>query len=414
MGGLHAREHRTTGDAATVAIEEESNLVAELDAGSLPYAAAHVVDGFDALEAVHLTGDINLYRGVQAELGRSVLVKVLSPDASPPAGRRFERERTITSTLSGHAGIVPLLDAGVTATLEPYLVVPDYPRGSLAQLISEAGPIGWREATFLVDAIGSTVAELHGRNIVHRDLQPASVMLTDFLMPRLWHFERALETGTQPEADEPAGSAFFTMATSPAGARPAEDVHGLAALLWALLAGQARYPASRIPFDTGLDAPTAAILAQRGGLPAAVDPPPKPVLDLIAAIMAATGQERDPAGTGTGDAAWFVTELRQAVAEAEETEPAAPGSRRRPLPARVAPNDVHDQEVVGPHRPPDPGVRTDQVPTVELAANPAFGADHEPEAPDPEGQQGGRRWALMLTVAGFAAGVAATMAPWPW
>ena len=87
---------------------------------------------------------------------------------------------------------------------------------------------------------------------------------------------------------------------------------GLGALLWALLAGQSSYAPTRIPDREELDAPTATILARLGRLPAAIELPPQPILDLVATAMAIDVNSR-PA-----NAAAFVTELRRRVDEAAQ------------------------------------------------------------------------------------------------
>jgi hypothetical protein len=300
------------------------------------------IDGLEQLQLLSSGRRVSLYRGVQPGIGRTVVAKVLHDGQPPQAAQRFDCERTITGQLAGHADVVELLEAGRTPSGEPYHVTPYYRRGSLARLIGELGPMGWREATFLAESVAVTLAEMHSRGLVHCDVRPSNTMLTDFLSPRLSGFGRALTTGAIPEATDPPPAPFYAPAGSGASpASPADDVHALGALLWAMLAGQAAYPATRIPHNSGLDAPTAIILARQGRLPAAVEPPPEPILDLITRAVSEDPGQRQP------DGATFVTALRLAVTEAERiageaadrdadgSSPAPPTHPPRPLSSGV-------------------------------------------------------------------------------
>jgi serine/threonine protein kinase len=270
------------------------------------------VEGIDDLQPISIGQRASVYRGIQTTIGREVVIKVLNDELTSESGQRFDRERTLTGQLSGHAGIVPLFDTGATTADAPYLVMPFYQRGSLTDLIDEHGPIGWREATFLIEPIAVTLAEVHSRGVIHRNLKPSTTLLTDFLLPRVTGFERALRTGDTPPASDLEATPFFSPTDAPTPTSPSEDVHALGALLWALLAGQAHFPPTRHPDLEGLDAPTATILARQCRLPAGIVPPPQPILDLAARAMSADLSRRPP------NAAAFVTELRRTVAEVEQ------------------------------------------------------------------------------------------------
>lgn len=284
-------------------------VVDQSTAGTPQVRPALEIDGVHDLQPISVGSTASVYRGIQTTIGRDVAIKVLNDELTSESGQRFDRERTLTGQLSGHAGTVPLLDTGVAAGDTPYLVMPFYQKGSLTDLISEHGPIGWREATFLMEPIAVTLAEVHSRGIINRNLKPSTILLTDFLLPRVAGFERALPTGDTPPTTEPEAAPFFGPTDCPTPASPSEDVYALGALLWALLAGQAQYPPTRHPDLEGIDAPTATILARQCRLPAGIAPPPQPILDLVAQAMS-SDLARRPA-----NAAAFVTELRRTVAE---------------------------------------------------------------------------------------------------
>jgi serine/threonine protein kinase len=263
------------------------------------------------LELVSSGQASSLYRAVQTVPRRRVAVKVLHDELTSDTGQRFDRERTITGQLSGQSAIVPLFETGVTAGDEPYLVMPFYARGSLARLIADHGRLPWREAAFLIEPIAVTLAEVHSRGIVHRNLKPENILLTDFLMPRVADFDMSLPVGERSTTATTTASPFFSAPES-AGhieADPAADVYSLGAILWALLSGQMLFADD----VSGTKARTATAQA-RTGQPA---PPtvvaPDSIRDLIARSMAENTRDR-PANAAT-----FVSELRHSVAHPDET-----------------------------------------------------------------------------------------------
>lgn len=240
------------------------------------------ITGVGDLELLSVSTVSSVYKAVQPGLQRTVALKVLHDDPDSPAGIRFETERRVTGQLTGHAGIVPLLDAGSTRGGKPYLMTPYYRRGSLARLLVEHGPLSWREAAFLVESIAVTMSEVHGRGLIHGNLVPSNILLTDFLLPRVSDF---------------AASTAFTTAEGESPTAVAVDVEALGTMLFTLLLGA---PATRRPEEapellTEVSAPDA-------------------VLTLIDRTMASEGRR-------PGSAAQFVTELRRAAQTGTDTGP---------------------------------------------------------------------------------------------
>ncbi|MEM9132833.1 MAG: protein kinase [Actinomycetota bacterium] len=240
------------------------------------------ISGVTDLELLSVSSVSSVYKAVQPGLQRTVAVKVLHDDPDSPAGLRFETERRVTGQLTGHAGIVPLLDAGTTGGGKPYLMTPYYRRGSLAQLLVAHGPLTWRETAFLVESVAVTMSEVHGRGLIHGNLVPSNILLTDFLLPRVGDF---------------AASTAFTTTDGDNGGAVAVDVEALGTMLFTLLIGA---PATRRPEE----APELLMEVSA----------PDAVLTLIDRTMGAEG--RAPTS-----AAGFVTELRRAAQTGTDTGP---------------------------------------------------------------------------------------------
>jgi tRNA A-37 threonylcarbamoyl transferase component Bud32 len=198
------------------------------------------IDGVENVEQIGTGGSSRVYRARQVDLDRVVAIKVLNPGDDQGVAKRFDRERKAMGRLSLHEGIVPVYSSGVTAHGEPYLVMPYYANGSLQDQI-DAGPMEWETAVSYVDVAAETIAAAHEEGVVHLDLKPANILLTNTGAPRIADFGIARLTGVST-AGITAGTAFTPAYSAPetfldGETGPPSDVYGLGATLWALLVG---------------------------------------------------------------------------------------------------------------------------------------------------------------------------------
>jgi eukaryotic-like serine/threonine-protein kinase len=141
-------------------------------------------------------GMASVYEAMDTFLQRRVAVKVILPQLQFPEMfiNRFKREARALAQLS-HPNIVRILDYGEQDGL-PYLVMDYIQGGTLKQKLLGAGRMPWREAVKLVLPITRALAYAHERQIVHRDVKPANILLGPAGEPLLSDFgiAKILET----------------------------------------------------------------------------------------------------------------------------------------------------------------------------------------------------------------------------
>jgi non-specific serine/threonine protein kinase len=201
-------------------------------------AAELTAAGFEDAEEIGRGGFGVVYRCVQAELGRLVAVKVLTRDLDEMNRARFFREQRAVGRLSGHPNIVTVLQVGATEASRPYIAMQYHPRDSLEARIRRHGPLPLDETLQLGVKIAGVVQTAHQLGIVHRDIKPTNILLTDYDGPALSdfgiaHISRSIGTGT----GSPAYIAPEVLRGDPPS--PASDIYGLGAVLFSALTGPA-------------------------------------------------------------------------------------------------------------------------------------------------------------------------------
>ncbi|MGW4350979.1 protein kinase domain-containing protein [Nocardia sp. NPDC004582] len=157
------------------------------------------------LEGAHEIGRGGLgivYRCRQVAAERDVAVKVLTGDVEEDR-ERFFREQRALGRLTGHPNIVSMLEVGETGSGRPFLVMPYFPRGSLGERLREDGPLSLPEALHIGVRVAGALESAHRAGVVHRDIRPANILLTDYDEPALTDFGIAdvasPQTVTAPE-----------------------------------------------------------------------------------------------------------------------------------------------------------------------------------------------------------------------
>ena len=178
----------------------------------------------------------------------AVAVKLLHLSLLGHAGaERFRREGQILARLS-HAHIARLLDAGVTPGGQPYLVL-ELVQGEHLLQHCDTLRLGVAQRLALFDDVLAAVAHAHTHGVIHRDLKPGNILVTEDGQVKLLDFGIAkLLDDESPENPATALTREGGRALTPGYAAPeqlrgegvttATDVYALGVLLYQLLTGR--------------------------------------------------------------------------------------------------------------------------------------------------------------------------------
>jgi len=175
-------------------------------------------------------------------------LKLLRNVADPAAVLRFRREAELLARVR-HRGIVTIHEVGECEA--GFYLVMDLVEGEPLNEVLRRGAVQPARARGWILELADAVAALHARGILHRDLKPSNLMLRPDGSLLLLDFGLARTAGRSSLTNTGAiaGSPGF-MAPEQAEGRselgPPVDVHGLGAILYALLSGVAPYEGSSV------------------------------------------------------------------------------------------------------------------------------------------------------------------------
>jgi serine/threonine-protein kinase len=180
-----------------------------------------------------------------------------------PSEQRFEREGSVLARLQ-HPNIARLLDAGVEAGRQPYLVL-EYVRGERIDQYCDRHGLSIEQRVQLFLDVLAAVAHAHSNLVVHRDLKPSNILVTEHGEVKLLDFgiagllSREGVDVTQLTGHVGPGLTPGYAAPEQLSGQPittATDVYALGTVLFELLAG-------RRPSSPGDESQSAAQWLQR-------------------------------------------------------------------------------------------------------------------------------------------------------
>ncbi|MGN6605400.1 MAG: serine/threonine-protein kinase [Jatrophihabitans sp.] len=187
-----------------------------------------------------------VYRAREVDTNRFVALKLLNVrDASPRALESFERESIALGAISSHPNIVTLYRSFRAADGRPVLVL-ELCMGSVAQRVGNGSGMPAPDAVAIGIKIAGALETAHRAGILHRDVKPQNILITEFGEPALADFGVAmLQSSTQTTAGL---FDFTTLHAAPellegGETSAATDVYELASTLYQLIAGRSAFRA---------------------------------------------------------------------------------------------------------------------------------------------------------------------------
>jgi eukaryotic-like serine/threonine-protein kinase len=137
------------------------------------------ISHYEILEKLGAGGMGEVYKARDTSLDRLVALKFLKPhiDDDESARKRFVHEAKAASALD-HRSVGTIYEIGQTGDGRTFIAMAYYGGESLADEIKR-GPLALTRALDIAIAVGEGLAEAHRHDIVHRDVKPGNVIITD-------------------------------------------------------------------------------------------------------------------------------------------------------------------------------------------------------------------------------------------
>ena len=201
---------------------------------------------YEVLEKIGIGGMATVYKAKDNILKRNVAVKVLRDEFTTDEEfiKRFNTEAQSAASLT-HPNIVSIYDVGHEDNL--YFIVMELIQGkTLKQIITEDGVLPWKWSINIAIQIASALEIAHKNNIVHRDIKPHNIIITEDGVAKVTDFgiAKAVSNSTITAFGTTIGSVhYFSPEHARGGYTDAKsDIYSLGVVMYEMMTG-------RVPFD---------------------------------------------------------------------------------------------------------------------------------------------------------------------
>lgn len=211
---------------------------------------------YEMIEKIGNGGMSTVYKATDKVLKRYVAVKILRDEFTTDEEfiKRFEVEAQSAARLT-HPNIVSIYDVGVEGNL--YYIVMELIQGKTLKeiIIEERGPLPWKWSVNVAIQIASALETAHKNNIVHRDIKPHNIIITEDGIAKVTDFgiAKAVSNSTITAFGTTIGSVhYFSPEHARGGFTDAKsDLYSLGVVMYEMVTG-------RVPFDA--DTPVSVAL----------------------------------------------------------------------------------------------------------------------------------------------------------
>ena len=211
---------------------------------------------YEIIEKIGNGGMATVYKARCNVLNRYVAAKILRDEFTTDQEfiRRFEAEAQSAARLT-HPNIVSIYDVGVEDNL--YYIVMELIQGKTLKeiIVEEQGPLPWKWSINVAIQIASALEMAHKNNIIHRDIKPHNIIITEDGIAKVTDFgiAKAVSNSTITAFGTTIGSVhYFSPEHARGGFTDAKsDLYSLGVVMYEMLTG-------RVPFDA--DTPVSVAL----------------------------------------------------------------------------------------------------------------------------------------------------------
>ena len=211
---------------------------------------------YEIIEKIGNGGMAMVYRAKDQILNRFVAVKILRDEFTTDEEfiKRFSIEAQSAASIT-HPNIVSVYDVGNEGNL--YFIVMELIKGKTLKeiIIEEGGALPWKWSTNIAIQIASALETAHKNNIVHRDIKPHNIIITEDGIAKVTDFgiAKAVSNSTITAFGSTIGSVhYFSPEHAKGGYTDSKsDIYSLGVVMYEMLTG-------RVPFDA--DTPVSVAL----------------------------------------------------------------------------------------------------------------------------------------------------------
>lgn len=201
---------------------------------------------YEIIEKIGNGGMATVYKAKCHVLNRYVAVKVLRDEFTTDEEfiKRFAAEAQSAASLT-HPNIVSIYDVGHEDNL--YYIVMELIKGkTLKQIINEDGKLPWKWSLNIVSQIASALETAHRNKIIHRDIKPHNIIITEDGIAKVTDFgiAKVVSNSTITAFGATIGSVHYFSPEHAKGGYTDEksDIYSLGVVMYEMLTGQ-------VPFD---------------------------------------------------------------------------------------------------------------------------------------------------------------------